>query len=199
MAPHPPYTKTDKEISPRGKERMCMLILYTFFYFPLFVPSVSKADLVNSNFIVLDDMEYYIQTNQSVYDLGENVELLYRVTNLGTEETTFYFPQDPEWNFWAYKNQENVWRAVNGWWTRSTSLTLSPSESEEYSYIWDMVDSDGYLVESRGYDIVGGLFSTSGGYEYTEVEVPITIVPEPSSLALLIIGVSVVGHFRRKK
>jgi hypothetical protein len=43
---------------------------------------MAGATLVNSNSIVQDDIEYYIQTNKAVYDLGENVEMLYRVTNL---------------------------------------------------------------------------------------------------------------------
>lgn len=43
----------------------------------------------DSNSTVLDDIEYYVQTDKSVYDLGENVEMLYRVTNLGDEDETF--------------------------------------------------------------------------------------------------------------
>jgi hypothetical protein len=47
---------------------------------------VAKANLVNSNSIIQDGIEYYIQTDKFVYDLGENVEILYRVTNLRDEE-----------------------------------------------------------------------------------------------------------------
>ncbi len=36
---------------------------------------------VGSNFVVQDGIEYYMQTDKSVYDLGEDVEMSYRVTN----------------------------------------------------------------------------------------------------------------------
>lgn len=42
----------------------------------------ARATLVNSNSVVEDGVEYYIQTDKSVYDLGENVQILYRVTNV---------------------------------------------------------------------------------------------------------------------
>jgi len=38
----------------------------------------AKGD-VNSNSITQNNIEYYMQTDKSVYDLGENVEMLYRV------------------------------------------------------------------------------------------------------------------------
>ncbi len=45
----------------------------------------AKATLINSNTVVEDEIEYYVQTDKSVYDLGEDVEILYRITNSGTE------------------------------------------------------------------------------------------------------------------
>jgi len=42
----------------------------------------AKATIIDSNSIIKDGIEYYIQTDKAVYDLGENVEILYRVTNL---------------------------------------------------------------------------------------------------------------------
>ncbi len=53
----------------------------------LALTACAKANLIDSNSIVQDDIEYYMQTNKSVYDLGEDVELLYRVTNLGNDES----------------------------------------------------------------------------------------------------------------
>ena len=45
-----------------------------------------KSEPVNSNSIIKDNIEYYIQTDKSVYKLGEKVEMLYRVTNKRGEE-----------------------------------------------------------------------------------------------------------------
>jgi len=41
-----------------------------------------RTTLVDSNSIVEYGIEYYIQTDKSVYNLGESVEMLYRVTNV---------------------------------------------------------------------------------------------------------------------
>lgn len=43
---------------------------------------------VNSNSKVIDGIEYYVQTDKSVYTLGENVEILFRVSNLGDNSLT---------------------------------------------------------------------------------------------------------------
>jgi hypothetical protein len=45
-----------------------------------------NATPVNWNAIEVNDIEYYIQTDKSVYELGEDVDFLYRVTNLRDEE-----------------------------------------------------------------------------------------------------------------
>jgi len=155
----------------------------------------ARATIVpfDSNSIVKDYIEYYIQTDKSIYNLGENVEMLYRVTNMGVEDVTFEFPYSPEWNFWVEKDGEHIWRAVNGWWTAQTQFTLSPSESREFPsiappYIWNMRDDENNLVDEGQYNVIGGLHAGVGGYEYTKVSVPITIVPEPGSLALLGVG-----------
>jgi hypothetical protein len=65
----------------------------------LFLLPVCASATVNSNSIIQDDIEYYIQTDKSVYNLGEDVEMLYRVTNLRSEDVEFYFPNSPAWNF----------------------------------------------------------------------------------------------------
>jgi len=49
----------------------------------------AKANLVDSNSIVQDGIKYYLQTDKAVYSLGENVEILYRITNLRDEEWRF--------------------------------------------------------------------------------------------------------------
>ena len=51
----------------------------------LFITASAKAALVNSNSIVQDGIEYYIQTDKAVYNLGENIEMLHRLTNVGNQ------------------------------------------------------------------------------------------------------------------
>lgn len=149
-----------------------------------------KAIAVNSNDIIEDDIKYYIQTDKSIYDLGETVEMLYEITNIGSEAITFNFSYTPEWNFWVKDDDENlVFQAVTGWWTMGTSFTLQPNDNKDFSYIWDMKNAEGNLVELGNYTVIGGLDANMGEYGYTQVPVGIDIIPEPTSAFLLSIGV----------
>ena len=60
-----------------------------------------NATPVNWNAIEVNDVEYYVQTDKSTYLLGEDVEMLYRITNLGQESITYTVSWNPVWNFWA--------------------------------------------------------------------------------------------------
>jgi hypothetical protein len=148
----------------------------------------------DSNSIVRDGIEYYIQTDKSIYDLGENVEMLYRVTNLRSEDVTFGFPGSPEWNFWVEKDGINIWSAVKGWYAFSPGFTLAPGEYKEFPdlnppCIWDMRDNENNLINVGEYDVIGGFDAgIAEHYYYSRVSVPITIVPEPATIVLLGIG-----------
>jgi len=151
----------------------------------------ARANLVDSNSITKDGIEYYVQTDNAVYNLGENVEILYRVTNLREEEVTFSFPGWPEWNFWVEKDQENIWTAVSVWYTFPINFTLSPGEYKQYPLVWDMRDYKGNLLVDIGeYSVIGGFDDGpgGGGYDYSKVSVDIMIVPEPSTIVLLALG-----------
>jgi hypothetical protein len=153
-----------------------------------------QAVIVNSNSVVEDGIEYYIQTDKSVYNLGENVLMLYRVTNSTDETVTFSFPHYPQYQFWAEKDGEQVWSAVNGRLDVLTKLTLMPGEFREFPddypppFIWDMRDNENNLVDLGTCNVIGGLYTRSGYYDYTKVAVSIDIVPEPSSFLLLALG-----------
>jgi hypothetical protein len=164
----------------------------------------AMATLVDSNSITQDGIEYYFQTDKSIYNLGENVEMLYRVTNLGVEDVTFSSLPLPEWNFWVEKDGEHIWRAINIWYGTITGFTLSSGESREFPalshpYVWDMRDDENNLVTMGTYSVIGGLYEGSGHYDYTKVNVPIGIVPEPATLILLMTGGLLLNRKRFKK
>ena len=175
----------------RIKKNIKKLVWAGIVILALVIPA--KATLVDSNSIVRDGIEYYIQTNKSIYDLGENIEMLYRVTNLRDEDVTFSFPGSPEWNFWVEREGQSIWRAVNGWYAIGSGFTLSHGESKEFPtyntpYIWDMRDSENNLDDIGEYNVIGGLDGGKGEYDSTGVSVRIEIVPEPTSIALLGLG-----------
>jgi len=184
-----------KALNKNGRETgMKTKIMWTIMVAAVLgIVRLPEAAGVNSNAIISDDIEYYIQTDKSVYDLGENVEMLYKVTNLGTEDVTFYFFRSPIWNFWAEKEGERIWAAIDLWSGVNTRLTFTPGEFRIFPipnppFIWDMRNDENNLVGLGNYDIIGGLYG-GGEDDYTKVAVPIEIVPEPATILLLAIGV----------
>ena len=161
--------------------------------------SEAKGTLVDSNSIIRDGIEYYVQTDKFTYNLGENIEMLYRITNLRDKDVTFSFPGHPEWNFWVEKDGKNIWAAVTLWYARGTRFTLYPGGYKEYPFVWDMRDYKGNLLVDVGdYSVIGGFDAGAHqNYDYSKVSVAIKIVPEPGTIALL--GTGLVGLLARRR
>ena len=134
-----------------------------------------------SNTIVVDDIEYLIQADKPVYDFGQDVEMLYRVTNLTDEDVRIVTFQSPEFNFVVTKEQEAIWALVHWFIAFSPGVPLSAGEFKEISYSWDMINDNGNLVGPGIYDVIGVTYTLP----QIEVGVPISIVPEPATLLLL--------------
>jgi|GEM_PF-1925087 len=176
----------------------------------------AKATLVDSNSIVRDGIEYYIQTNKSVYNLGENVEILYRITNLADEEWWVRGLAPVQDIVVAAKEGEDfneIWKW--GWYNVPIAgpgvLSLQPNESAEISDIWPQIDwmetwelEDDAQVPPGTYRITGVLDGYRAWPEppmgiHTSVSVDITIIPEPSSLVLFVVGLAVLNSVNRRR
>jgi hypothetical protein len=169
----------------------------------LWIAQSAMATPVDSNSIIKNGIEYYMQTNKSIYNLGENVEMLYRVTNLRAEDVTFEFtcgPVDDRCDFIVDKDEQRIWDNLDRPSTDViTYFTLCPSESKYFTWSWDMIDLDGNQVVPRDYDVTGALSDLSLAYieKRVPVSVQIEIIPEPSTLLLL--GASLVGLLARNR
>ena len=163
----------------------------------------ARANLVNPNSVVEDGIEYYIQTDKSIYDLGENVEILYRVTNLSGSPVdigevlncayawcNFFITDDDNTDIWEYLRGGGP---PCGW----IMLHLEPDEFREYQKTWDMISDNGtysnpdddYPVGPGRYNITGEL-ELSNAYKHKKVPVSVSIeiVPEPASVLLFALG-----------
>ena len=177
-------------------------------------PKDAGATLVDSNSIVEDGIEYYIQTNKSVYDLGEDVEILFRVTNLRDEKWEVHGLAPVQDIVVAAKEGEDfneIWKW--GWYNvpiaGSGVLRLQPNEFAEISDTWPQIDwmetwelEDDTQVPPGIYRITGivrGVERFDPRIEINEsVSVDITIIPEPSSLILFVVGLPLANYIKRR-
>ena len=140
----------------------------------------------DSNSIVKDDIEYYMQTDKHTYHSGENVEMLYRVTNLGNEDVRFDFSDQVQYYFEVKDNTgEVIWFKPKVGFPAFSYFVLQPNEYKEYSENWDMLDNQGILIAADIYNVTGSLhpilLSQTDKDKYVPVSVPIEIIPPPAT------------------
>ena len=90
----------------------------------LFPPSAAvKADPVNSNSTIQTfpnesegvdvPVEFYIQTDKLIYQLGESVDILYTVSNLGSVDVTIEIPLlARDLDIWIRQDGNTLWKAL---------------------------------------------------------------------------------------
>jgi len=160
---------------------------------------------VNSNSVIEDGIEYYIETDKVVYDLGEDVEILYRITNLRDEELRvrglapvqdFFVAQEEGQDF------KEMWRW--GWFNNPSTgpsvLSLEPNESDAISDIWPQTDWNGTFDIKDDFQVVPGRYRISGVVNRIErVNVDINIIPEPCSLVLFATSMSILIYSNKNR
>jgi hypothetical protein len=170
----------------------------------LFITGSTKATLVDSNSIIRDGIEYYIQTDKAVYNLGENVEILYRVTNLTDNpvsigEKSLFSPDydviitdDGDAKVWQYILTLPPPPTP----PETTMFHLEPYETKEYQTIWDLINDNGTSDRTDDFSVDPGMYKITGELylyfweEIVPVSVSVEIIPEPATIALFGLGLA---------
>ena len=161
---------------------------------------------VNSNTVVQDGIEYYIQTDKRVYDLEQDVEILYRVTNLRDEEwevKSWYPVCDISVGENPVDEFAEIWSLhwYGGGHTGPAVLRLQPSESEVVEAVWAQINHQGTREIEDDTVVLPGVYRVLGVIEALDrtVAVDITIIPEPASLALFAGGIGILNWIGRRR
>jgi len=162
---------------------------------------------IDSNSIINNGVQYYIQTDKSIYELGENVNILYRVSNLTDGSVTLGRVTDDPPAYYAFR----VTQGNNQIWSyfymtvvfETIPFTLEPLQTKEFQTPWNMMNDNGtrwpktddFLINPGVYNIIGELDLVPG--ERVPVSVSINVIPEPSSL--LLVGTGLLGILTRNR
>ena len=161
---------------------------------------------VNSNTVVQDGIEYCIETNKVVYDLGEDVEILYTLTNQRSEALDIR-GLAPMGEIAVEAREAEGFREVWVWYGSvaipggPVVLELESGESDAMSGTWPQIDFKGNWHIEDDTDVLPGQYRVVGRFGPTSsiVGVDIAIIPEPGSLALFAVGLLFVRQHNRRQ
>lgn len=168
----------------------------------LLISAVTTQAAIISNSVVVDDIEYYIQADDSIYNLGEDIETLFRVTNLGSE-TLSTWTSYPIIDIIVSEKDGEVFNEIWNWsWDQifpfgPVLFELEPSEFVELNGTWPQIDLNNSVEPEDHTQVPTGIYRVTGYLTPTDtgVAVDITIVPEPCSVLILALG----GLFLRRR
>jgi len=151
------------------------------------LPGRAGATLVNSNSIIKDNIEYYMQTDKSVYSIGETVDMLYSATNLGPQDVTIgWVAADPlaHYAFEVRHGHHQIWR---------------------YNYLSTVFGFERFTLLDDDFPVSPGTYTAIGELNLLPspkcnripVSVSIQVIPEPATIFLLALPALVLLRTRR--
>ncbi len=138
-------------------------------------------------------LEVAIETDKTIYQLGETVHVIHTIINpFDVPINNVEFTQEPGFSLLVMLEGIRIWSSNNIALTVIWTRTFEPGEILKLNYAWDMTDYYGNAVLPGEYELIGAIHG-----EGRNVSTNITIVPEPASLSLLVLGG--LGFLRSKR
>ena len=128
-------------------------------------------------------LESSVETDKTIYQLGETVYATHTITNPQDYSVNATFRQSPGFNLLVMQGDTDIWAVYRAFAAVIWTQTFEPGEILELNYTWDMTDNEGDTVLPDEYEIMGVTYGIG-----QNVSTNITIVPEPATLILLVFG-----------
>lgn len=155
-----------------------ILLIFVILY------SLLNAQFLNENSITIDDVEYYMATDQYSYTQGDSVQMKYKITNFSSTSITLLFGTVQFYDFFVENDYEEIWRWSAGlaFITIPVYRIIEPGDSLYATYCWDMCDYWGNMISPGNYVATGFLaysnhIPVSVNLEYTEVDINNQTIP----------------------
>jgi len=127
--------------------------------------------------------EYVIESDKDVYQPGEQVHVVHRVTNGLSTPYTFWLRSTPGFDLWVLDaGGVLVWSQHQDFKWDMPILVLPPGESVQHEYAWDMTDYTGNAAAPGEYELVGVIYGDR------DVSTTITVVPEPTTAVAMLLA-----------
>jgi len=117
-------------------------------------PSIGQW--LNEKRVVIRDLEYYMATDKAEYAQEEDIQMLCKITNLGSDSVTFTFGTTQIYDFYISDSSE-IWRWSWGKYFLQviTEIILAPGDSTLALDEWDMNNAYGDTVLPGEYQVTG--------------------------------------------
>ena len=142
------------------------------------LPLILNAQYENENSIMIDNIEYYMATDQDTYVVGDSVHMKYQISNLSSSPITLCFGSAQIYDFFVTQESTEIW-----YWSFGKAfpdiiwdMTINPGDSTTAFYSWNMSDNSGNPILPGGYEVTGFYDCSSNvpvsvNFEYLLVDV----------------------------
>jgi len=127
-------------------------------------------------------IQYTIETDRDVYQLGENVLVSQKVVNPSQWDFTLRLNMTPGFDLWALRDGVKIWSTHIAFFLYGSAKTVGPGEMLQRDYVWDMRDYNGDIVPPGEYEMRSVIYGNG-----RDVSKTITIVPEPATFRIMLL------------
>jgi len=155
---------------------LILLVVIVVIFFAALAYFLNKGTpLSSSAYSSKSSLLYSMRMNKTHYGVGEPIEFIMEVRNVGYKPVMMKFDESLEYDFLVQKQKNllfvqvpmDVWRfsANQAVHSRKRTITIQPQEVRIYKGVWEQIDSANRQVGTGNYSIKGFINTSGKGTE----------------------------------